>query len=179
MVVSAPSRSLPSSAARPDRSACVRDWPRPQGKRCLVSGSGNVAQYCVEQLLLDGATVLSMSDSRGCLHFPKGITVELLRQASAALGSARGLVAPAGPATERSGVGPCPRGPEALLSLAACRSWPSRASTMASSPSSTPRMASTQPGECAVGGGQPASGRPARTRAAARAPRCRTGSRKP
>ncbi|KAL6768993.1 GDHL1 [Auxenochlorella protothecoides x Auxenochlorella symbiontica] len=47
-----------------------------EGKRCLVSGSGNVAQYCVELLLEKGAVVLSMSDSRGMIYAPEGLSRE-------------------------------------------------------------------------------------------------------
>ena len=36
-----------------------------KGKKVLVSGSGNVAQYCVEMLLKCGAIPLTMSDSDG------------------------------------------------------------------------------------------------------------------
>jgi len=39
-----------------------------QGKRCLVSGAGNVAQYCAELLLEKGAIVLSLSDSQGYVY---------------------------------------------------------------------------------------------------------------
>jgi len=43
------------------------------GKDCLVSGSGNVAQYTVEKLLHMGAKVLTMSDSSGVIIDPSGI----------------------------------------------------------------------------------------------------------
>jgi glutamate dehydrogenase (NADP+) len=48
------------------------------GKRCLVSGSGNVAQYTVEKLLELGATPLTLSDSGGFVYDPDGISVEKL-----------------------------------------------------------------------------------------------------
>ncbi|MEM1434626.1 MAG: NADP-specific glutamate dehydrogenase [Pseudomonadota bacterium] len=44
------------------------------GKRCAVSGAGNVALYCAEKLLNGGATVVSLSDSDGTLYAPDGIT---------------------------------------------------------------------------------------------------------
>ncbi|WP_319758358.1 NADP-specific glutamate dehydrogenase [uncultured Sphaerochaeta sp.] len=44
-----------------------------QGKTCLVSGSGNVAQYTAEKLLHMGAKPISMSDSSGILIDPSGI----------------------------------------------------------------------------------------------------------
>ena len=43
-----------------------------EGKRCVVSGAGNVALYTVEKLLQLGATVLSVSDSQGTLYEPRG-----------------------------------------------------------------------------------------------------------
>ena len=43
------------------------------GKRCLVSGSGNVAQYTVEKLLDLGAIPVTLSDSGGFVHDPDGI----------------------------------------------------------------------------------------------------------
>lgn len=48
------------------------------GKTALVSGSGNVALYCIEKLIELGATVLTASDSSGFMHDPKGITREKL-----------------------------------------------------------------------------------------------------
>ena len=49
-----------------------------KGKTCIVSGSGNVAQYCVEKILQLGGKVVSMSDSSGCFYDPNGIDVEKL-----------------------------------------------------------------------------------------------------
>ncbi|MBP1589594.1 MAG: NADP-specific glutamate dehydrogenase [Kiritimatiellae bacterium] len=43
------------------------------GKTCLVSGSGNVAQYTVEKLNQLGAKVVSLSDSNGTIYDPEGI----------------------------------------------------------------------------------------------------------
>jgi glutamate dehydrogenase (NADP+) len=47
-----------------------------EGKRCLVSGSGNVALYAAQKLMEFGARVISLSDSGGTLHFPQGLTAE-------------------------------------------------------------------------------------------------------
>jgi glutamate dehydrogenase (NADP+) len=44
-----------------------------EGKVCLVSGSGNVAQYTVEKLLQMGAKVVTMSDSNGYIYDEEGI----------------------------------------------------------------------------------------------------------
>lgn len=44
-----------------------------KGKVCAVSGSGNVAQYTVEKLLLLGAKVVTLSDSNGYIYDEGGI----------------------------------------------------------------------------------------------------------
>jgi glutamate dehydrogenase (NADP+) len=49
-----------------------------EGKVCLVSGSGNVAQYTVEKLLDMGAKPVTLSDSDGFIHDPAGIDYEKL-----------------------------------------------------------------------------------------------------
>ncbi|SCP02647.1 NADP-specific glutamate dehydrogenase, putative [Plasmodium malariae] len=49
-----------------------------KNKICIVSGSGNVAQYLVEKLIEKGATVLTMSDSDGYILEPNGFTKEQL-----------------------------------------------------------------------------------------------------
>lgn len=49
-----------------------------EGKICLVSGSGNVAQYTVEKLLQFGAKPVTLSDSDGFIYDPKGIDSEKL-----------------------------------------------------------------------------------------------------
>jgi glutamate dehydrogenase (NADP+) len=49
-----------------------------EGKVCLVSGSGNVAQYTVEKLLQLGARPVTLSDSDGCIYDEAGITTEKL-----------------------------------------------------------------------------------------------------
>ena len=49
-----------------------------EGKTCLVSGSGNVAQYTVQKLTRLGAKVVTMSDSSGCVYDPAGIDAEKL-----------------------------------------------------------------------------------------------------
>src|SRR5881397_1150218 len=48
-------------------------------KACLVSGSGNVAQYTVEKLLQLGAKPVTLSDSTGYIYDEAGITSEKLR----------------------------------------------------------------------------------------------------
>ena len=48
------------------------------GKKCLVSGSGNVAQFAVENINRLGGTVVTLSDSSGVVHDPDGIDEEKL-----------------------------------------------------------------------------------------------------
>ncbi|GAB3413483.1 NADP-specific glutamate dehydrogenase [Niabella aquatica] len=48
------------------------------GKRILISGSGNVAQFAAEKCISHGAKVLTMSDSEGFIHDPAGIDQEKL-----------------------------------------------------------------------------------------------------
>jgi len=43
------------------------------GKRAVISGSGNVATYAAEKVRLLGGTVLTLSDSEGFIHDPAGI----------------------------------------------------------------------------------------------------------
>jgi len=44
-----------------------------EGKRCLVSGSGNVAQFLTEKVLDLGGKVLTLSDSSGYIYDDEGI----------------------------------------------------------------------------------------------------------
>ncbi|MFH1279138.1 MAG: NADP-specific glutamate dehydrogenase [Candidatus Eisenbacteria bacterium] len=48
------------------------------GLTCLVSGSGNVAQYATEKVLDFGGKVVTMSDSGGVIHDPSGFDGEKL-----------------------------------------------------------------------------------------------------
>jgi glutamate dehydrogenase (NADP+) len=49
-----------------------------KGKTCLVSGSGNVAQYTAEKLITLGAKPVTLSDSNGFIFDEAGITREKL-----------------------------------------------------------------------------------------------------
>ena len=49
-----------------------------EGKTCLVSGSGNVAQFTAEKLIELGAKVVSLSDSSGCIYDESGIDAKKL-----------------------------------------------------------------------------------------------------
>lgn len=50
-----------------------------EGKVCLVSGSGNVAQYTVEKLLQLGAKPVTLSDSNGYIYDEEGIDAGKLK----------------------------------------------------------------------------------------------------
>ena len=52
-----------------------------QGKRCVVSGAGNVAQFCAEMLLEKEAIVLTMSDSQGTIFAEEGLSRQTLKKA--------------------------------------------------------------------------------------------------
>src|SRR5947208_1723308 len=49
-----------------------------QGKTCLVSGSGNVAQYTIEKLLQLGAKPVTLSDSSGYIYDEAGLSTDKL-----------------------------------------------------------------------------------------------------
>lgn len=48
------------------------------GKKVLISGSGNVALYAAEKLIEKGASVITLSDSKGLLHIPGGLDTPTL-----------------------------------------------------------------------------------------------------
>jgi len=49
-----------------------------ENKICLVSGSGNVAQFTTEKIIELGGKVVTLSDSNGCIYDESGITSEKL-----------------------------------------------------------------------------------------------------
>jgi glutamate dehydrogenase (NADP+) len=63
-----------------------------EGKRCLVSGSGNVAQYTVEKLLDLGAIPITLSDTGGFVVDPDGIDREKLAWVMALKNEQRGRI---------------------------------------------------------------------------------------
>lgn len=63
-----------------------------EGKKCLVSGSGNVAQHAVEKLLALGASVYTLSDSGGTIYDPDGFTQEKLEWIKELKGVRRGRI---------------------------------------------------------------------------------------
>jgi glutamate dehydrogenase (NADP+) len=51
-----------------------------EGKKCIVSGSGNVAIYTIEKIHQLGGTVVACSDSNGIIYHDKGIDLDLVQQ---------------------------------------------------------------------------------------------------
>ena len=49
-----------------------------EGKTVIVSGSGNVAQYCAQKATKLGGKVVAMSDSQGYVYDPNGINLDVL-----------------------------------------------------------------------------------------------------
>ncbi|MBT8403749.1 MAG: NADP-specific glutamate dehydrogenase [Gemmatimonadetes bacterium] len=63
-----------------------------EGKTCLVSGSGNVAQYTAEKLLDMGARVVTLSDSGGYVYDEAGIDRDKLAWVMALKNERRGRI---------------------------------------------------------------------------------------
>ncbi len=51
-----------------------------KGKICVISGSGNVAIHAIEKLYDLGAIPVTCSDSKGTIHDPNGIDLDLLKR---------------------------------------------------------------------------------------------------
>ena len=51
-----------------------------KGKKVIVSGSGNVALYCLKKVTELGGTVIAMNDSSNCIYVPNGINFDILRE---------------------------------------------------------------------------------------------------
>ena len=63
-----------------------------QGKKVVISGSGNVAQYAAEKAIELGATVLTLSDSGGYIYDEDGITTEKLKHVMFIKNTKRGRI---------------------------------------------------------------------------------------
>ena len=50
-----------------------------EGKICTVSGAGNVALHAIEKLQQLGAIPVSCTDSKGTIHDPRGVDLDLLK----------------------------------------------------------------------------------------------------
>ena len=51
-----------------------------QGKTVIISGSGNVAIYACEKAQREGAKVVAMSDSNGCIFDTNGIDLDAIKE---------------------------------------------------------------------------------------------------
>ena len=51
-----------------------------EGKRCVISGSGNVASFAAKKLMELGASVLTLSDRSGAIYAKNGLTNEMLEE---------------------------------------------------------------------------------------------------
>ncbi len=61
-----------------------------EGKKCVISGSGNVASFAAQKLLQLGAKVLTLSDRSGAIYVKDGITEEMLKEIMALKSVKRG-----------------------------------------------------------------------------------------
>ena len=50
-----------------------------EGKKCVISGSGNVASFAAEKLMQLGAKVMTLSDRSGAIYAPDGLTPKMLK----------------------------------------------------------------------------------------------------
>jgi glutamate dehydrogenase (NADP+) len=66
-----------------------------EGKRILISGSGNVATYAAEKCLHLGAVPITMSDSSGFIHCKEGFTQEQIDWIKVLKGARRGRISEA------------------------------------------------------------------------------------
>ena len=64
-----------------------------EGKTCLVSGSGNVAQYTTDKLIQMGAKVVTLSDSSGYVYDEEGIDAAKLAYVMELKNERRGRIA--------------------------------------------------------------------------------------
>lgn len=64
-----------------------------EGKTCLVSGSGNVAQFTTEKILQLGGKVVTLSDSSGYIYDESGVTMEKLEWLKKLKNHRRGRIA--------------------------------------------------------------------------------------
>ena len=62
------------------------------GKSCIVSGSGNVAQFAVEKISDLGGKAVTLSDTGGFIHDPDGIDPEKLRWVKVLKNKRRGRI---------------------------------------------------------------------------------------
>ena len=109
-----------------------------EGKTCLVSGSGNVAQFTVEKLLDMGARTVSLSDSDGFVHDPDGIDRDKLEWVKGLKNQRRGRIREYADALPSGHLPSCPRPARRTRSGRSRPTAPSRAPPRTRSAPRTP-----------------------------------------
>ena len=64
-----------------------------EGKKCVISGAGNVATYAAEKLMQLGAKVLTLSDRSGAIYCKDGLTEKMLKDVMTLKNVTRGELA--------------------------------------------------------------------------------------
>lgn len=95
-----------------------------QGKTCVVSGAGNVATYCCEKLQQVGAKPVTVSDSRGMIHDPDGIRLDVLKQVKEVERASLSRYAELVPSAKYTPVGDYPQGRNAVWSVSCFAAFP-------------------------------------------------------
>ena len=95
-----------------------------QGKTCVVSGAGNVATYCCEKLQQVGAKPVTVSDSRGMIHDPDGIRLDVLKQVKEVERASLSRYAELVPSAKYTPVGDYPQGRNAVWSVPCFAAFP-------------------------------------------------------
>lgn len=95
-----------------------------QGKTCVVSGAGNVAIYCCEKLLEVGAKPVTVSDSRGMIHDPDGIKLDVLKKVKEVERASLTRYAELAPSATYTPVSAYPQGRNAVWSVPCFAAFP-------------------------------------------------------
>lgn len=95
-----------------------------EGKTCVVSGAGNVAIYCCEKLLEVGAKPVTVSDSRGMIHDPDGIKLDVLKKVKEVERASLTRYAELAPSATYTPVSAYPQGRNAVWSVPCFAAFP-------------------------------------------------------
>ena len=95
-----------------------------EGKTVAVSGAGNVATYCCEKLQQVGAKPVTVSDSRGMIHDPDGIRLDVLKQVKEVERASLSRYAELVPSAKYTPVGDYPQGRNAVWSVPCFAAFP-------------------------------------------------------
>lgn len=95
-----------------------------EGKTCVVSGAGNVAIYCCEKLLEVGAKPVTVSDSRGMIHDPDGIKLDVLKKVKEVERASLSRYAELAPSAQYTPVSAYPQGRNAVWSVPCFAAFP-------------------------------------------------------